>query len=349
MDAPLRRLIPGAVVASAAAAVAAGALDARNTVLLASPAPEVLQARYDAARDAQERAYARGDGAAASRAYRDVLWAERHDSRPAGWRGTRDVPLAPKLTASRAEKGRDERVAARLAQIARVFRGETAFWYHDLRTGRAAGWNAETRFPAASLVKLGVIAAALRASPRPERSPLWYDLRQLAGWSSNLAANRIVRKVGGERVVQQALTALGARASTYPAPYRAGTAATVQRHWRVTTAHDLGRMLYSFHAAASGNRYVARRSGLSPTKARLALALLAAAHPRGDPSGLVRPFVPLGTAVARKEGWISDFRGTAAIVYGRSPKILVVLVHRPGVTLGEARSLARRAVRSTLP
>jgi hypothetical protein len=58
--------------------------------------------------------------------------------------------------------------------------------------------------------------------------------------------------------------------------------------------------------------------------------------------------VPARVRVARKEGWISDFRGTAAIVYGRSPKVVVVLAYRPGVTLGEARTLSRRVVALTL-
>ncbi len=48
-------------------------------------------------------------------------------------------------------------------------------------TGRAAGWNSDARFPAASTVKVALLAAALRAiEVSPERSPHWYDLRQLS-------------------------------------------------------------------------------------------------------------------------------------------------------------------------
>jgi beta-lactamase class A len=344
MDAARRLLIVAAVALVAAVPASA-----------AKPDPDVLQARYDAGRDAEERALARGDRAAAARAHRDVAWAESFDTRPAGWRGARDVPRFGKPSAARAERRRDARTAAGLAAIGRGYRGSAALWYHDLRTGAWAGWNADASFPAASLVKLGGIGAALRRSARPERSPLWYDLRQLAGWSSNLAANRVVRAVGGERVVEDALRRLGATASTYPGPYRAGTSVSsdaprppAHGHWRVTTAHDLGRMLYALNAAAAGNRYVARRTGLSVAKARLALGLLADTYPGGGHAGLIRPYVPASVRVARKEGWISDFRGTAAIVYGSSPKIVVVLAYRPRVTLAEARALARRVVALTL-
>ena len=344
MDAARRLLIVWAL--ALAAAIPASA---------AKPAPEVLQARYDAGRDVEERALARGDHATAARAHRDVAWAESFDTRPARWRRTREVPSFGKPSAARAERRHDARVAAGLAAIGRSYRGWAAFWYHDLRTGAWAGWNADASFPAASLVKLGALGAGLRLFARPERSPLWYDLRQLTGWSSNLAANRVVRVVGGERVVQDALRRLGAGASTYPGPYRAGTSVLTDApkppthgHWRVTTAHDLGRILYSLNGAAAGNRHLVRRTGLGVAKARLALGLLADGYSAGGHAGLIRPYVPARVRVARKEGWISDFRGTAAIVYGSDPKIVVVLAYRPGVTLAEARTLSRRVLDLTL-
>jgi len=342
MDVPLRLL-------TLVALALFGACISETQARTHAPAPEVLQARYDAGREAEERAYARGDRAAAARAHRDVSWAESYDTRPGGWRGGRDVPrfAAPKI--ARAERALDERVARAFEKIGRSYGAWAAFWYHDLRTGDWAGWNADAKFPAASTVKLGVIAAALRRWPRPERSPVWYDLRQLAGWSSNLAANRVVRKLGGERAVQDALRRLGAHASTYPGPYRAGTSSATDapkppphRHWRVTTAHDLGRMLYALQAAAAGNRYEQRRTGLTARTAGLGLGLLVAAHPGGGHAGLIRPYVR--GPVARKEGWLSDMRGTAALIYGGGPRVVVVLTYRPGVTLAESRGLARRAL-----
>jgi beta-lactamase class A len=309
--------------------------------------PVVLQSRYDNARDTEERALDIRDGHAAARARAAVRAAEGYDTRPGGWHLSRELPRFLPPAIARAERARDPQLARELAKLGSSYRGWAAFWVHDLRTGSWAGWNSDARFPAASTVKLGVLAAALRTNG--PRSPLWYDLRQLTGWSSNLAANRLTRKLGGEAAIQAALRRLGARASTYPGPYRAGTALAWDapkppplQHWRVTTAHDLGRMLYAFQAAASGNRYVQRRTGLSRARARLAIGLLASGWARGDHAGLIRPFTR--APVARKEGWISDTRATAAIVYGRTPKIVVVLVYRPKVTLAEARALSRRVV-----
>jgi hypothetical protein len=313
-----------------------------------APDPAVLQARYDSARDREERALRAGDRAGAARARAEVLAVERHDHRPSSWHGGRDAPGFALHPGARAERAKDARLAAQLAEIGASYRGWAALWVHDLGTGSWAGWNSDASFPAASTVKLGVLAEALRRGNGPG-SGLWYDLRQLAGWSSNLAANRLTRQLGGERVVARTLRRLGARASTYPGPYRAGTSAAADapkppphRHWRVTTAHDLGRILYAFQAAAAGNRYVSRTTGLSQAEARRGIALLVHSA-RG---GLVEPFS--SAPVAHKEGWISDLRASAAIVYGRTPTIVVVLAYRPSITDTEARALGRRVAAMAL-
>ncbi len=310
----------------------------------AAPDPAVLQSRYDAARDSVERALARGDRVAAVRAQREVAWAERHDQRPAGWAGAHDVPAFGVPAISRGERARDAGLSSRLAAIGVGYRAWSAFWVHDLGTGAWAGWNSDAKFPAASTVKLAVLAEALRRGHGP-RSALWYDLRQLTGWSSNLGANRVTRRVGGEAAVQAALRRLGARSSTYPGPYRAGTSVAADApkppphgHIRVTTAHDLGRIMYALHAAAAGNRHVQRTTGLTRGRAQQAVALLV----HSVPGGLIQPYT--GVPTAHKEGWISDTRASAAIVYGRTPKIVVVLAYRPGITDAEGRALGRRVV-----
>ena len=101
-------------------------------------------------------------------------------------------------------------------------------------------------------------------------------------------------------------------------------------------------MLYAFHAAAAGNRHVQRTTGLTRTQATRAIALLV----HSTSGGMVQPYTRAPTA--HKEGWLSDTRATAAIVYGRTPKIVVVLAYRPGITDAEARSLGRRASALTL-
>ena len=265
---------------------------------------------------------------------------------------TVELRLPPHGAVARAERVDDAPLAGRLAALGRSYRGWAGFWVHDLRTGATAGWNSDARFPAASTVKLGVLAAALRRyGPYPERSPAWRDLRLLIRLSDDAAANRLVARLGGLAPVQEALIRLGMLSSTYPGPYRVESGVgdapkpPPTHHWRATTAHDLARALYTFQAAALGNRWVQHRSGLSRHEAEVGLALLLSTDPRGENAGLLRSALP-GIRLAEKNGWISQMRGTAAIAYFDSgPKIVVLLVYRPNVTLPEAQALGRRLAR----
>jgi beta-lactamase class A len=264
----------------------------------------------------------------------------------------RRLPRLPALGRAAPERGTDAVRAARLAALGRRFPGWAAFWVHDLVTGRTAGWNSDAQFPAASTVKLGVLLAALARSRHPERSPLDYDLRQMTRWSSNLAANRLLVRLGGPAAVEAALRRAGARRSTYPQGYRVGTALRldVQRQpplvsGRVTTAHDLGRILYLLHAGALGNEGALRIDGLDRARSRYGLALLVASETRGNNEGLLRPWLPAGTPIAQKNGWLHDARHTAAIVYFRpGPKIVVVLTYLPNLRYAAASDLGRRVL-----
>lgn len=243
----------------------------------------------------------------------------------------------------RRERRRDARLSRRLASLGGAYPGWAAVWMHDLRTGATAGWNSDASFPAASTVKLGVLVAALqRYGPRPERSGAWPLLRDLATWSSNEASNRLLVLLGGSEsggaaVVNRTLHRLGATSSFFTGNYRIGTGPVTQLGdaprplpvltYRRTTAHDLGRILAELHGAAVGNGLSARRTGLSRHEARVALGLLLSAG-GGDNAGLLRPFThhPL----ARKEGWTTKLRHTAAIEYTpRGPRIVVVLTFHP--------------------
>ncbi len=217
---------------------------------------------------------------------------------------------------------------------------------HDLRTGRVAGVNEELRFPAASTVKLAVLAAALRDDRRPERSPLFYDAEQIGAWSSNLGANRIVARLG-LTAVGEGLRRLGMTSSSYPGLYRAGTATGPPgAHARVTTVRDLGRALFRIHAAALGRPWALRATGLTQPQAAAGRAILLGSQRVGDNAGLLRRWLG-GIPLAQKHGWISDVRLTAAIAYRRAgPVIVVVAGYRPGVTLGEAQLLARDVLRA---
>jgi beta-lactamase class A len=280
----------------------------------ATPSPEALQATYDRARESGDRA-----------AIRRV---ERFDHRPVHLRIPATLPRVPDRRAH-PPGAADAGLALELERIGRSFDGWAAFWVHDLRTGRTAGWNSDARFPAASTVKLAVLDAALRRFGGP-RGPVAYDLRQLGAWSSNLAANRLWELVGAD-ATNRSLARLGMRSSTYTGEYRAGTAFDAPKppphsHTRVTTARDLGRALYFFQ-----RHYP------------IALRYLLNAWPGFS---LVRTGLPAGTAVAEKDGWISDMRGSAAIAYLPSgPKIVVVLAYKPEIDEDAAEALGAQVSR----
>ena len=318
--------------------------------------PDGAQARYDAGRNLVEAVLAAGNVSRGQRSLRAELLrrgriaiarAEALD-RPDGSVGTgRYVPLvaAPERVGPRLP---DATLDGRLAAVANRFDGWAAVWVHDLRTGRFAGLNEDLRFPAASTVKLGALAAALRSARVPESGRWWYDARQLGAWSSNLAANRILAGLG-YRAVSDGLRRLGMTSSTYPGPYRATTAAGQRppgSHTRVTTVRDLGRALYRLHAGAHGDRRALGLVGLRRLQAQAGVRILLSAQRASDNLGLLRPWLG-STPVAEKNGWLTDSRLTAAIVYGpRGPVIVVVAVYRPGVEAGEARRLGRDVLRA---
>ena len=251
----------------------------------------------------------------------------------------------------------DAGLSARLAAAARASGLQAAVWVQDLRTGTVAGWNADARFPAASTVKLGLLAGAL-ARTGPGATPLRYDLAAMATWSSNLATNRLLDRLG-EAVAREGLARLGARSSTFPGGYIVGTELQPALpaggasdpppavSGRVTTARDLGRALYAIHAAAAGSAAARRETGLTTRSARLALGLLLSSEQAGDNRSLVAGALAPGTPVAQKNGWLRAARHGAALVYDAAgPRIVVVLTYRAsGVSRAPAAALAQRAAR----
>lgn len=253
------------------------------------------------------------------------------------------------------ERRRDRALSAHLAALGRAYPGYAAFWVHDLRTGRTAGWNSDTSFPAASVVKLAVLIAALdRFGPRPERSAAWPEIRAMATWSDNLSTNRLLVRLGGSeyagsQIAQQVLDRIGARSSTFTGPYEVEPYADADQPlplpvltYRRTTAHDLGRILYALQAAALGRPEAARRTHLSRHEARVGLGLLLSSVRSGDNAGILRPPGP----AAQKHGWTTTVRHTAAILYEpRGPKIVVVLTFRPDeVSYTDSLALGRRVL-----
>jgi beta-lactamase class A len=258
----------------------------------------------------------------------------------------RGAELLPGSALAAAPAAADAPLAASLARALAGGPRYRAAWTHDLASGAAAGVNADAAFPAASTVKLGLLAGALRRlGGAPERSPYAYDLRAMAGWSSNLATNRLLRRLGGPATAADGLRRLGARASTFPGEYIVGTQLAPPRvSSRVTTARDLGRMLFAIHAAAAGAPGARARAGLTAHQARLALGWLLASQQRGDNASLLAGGAPPGTPIAQKNGWVRAARHGAGILYGpRGPVVAVVLTYdEGGVSAAAGRGLGAR-------
>jgi beta-lactamase class A len=314
--------------------------------------PDGAQARYEAGRDLVEAVLAAGAVSPQRRGLRADLLAQGRRAVAKAEALDRDPgfssrgPLAPLPGGGPGVGPRrpDPALARRLAAAAATAKGAVGIWVHELGSGRYAAHQADARFAAASTVKLGALVAALGAAPRPERSRWWYDVRQIGFWSSNLAANRIAKELGYPAVAA-GLRRLGMTSSTYPGAYRATTAYRPPGpHTRVTTARDLGRALHRLHAGAHASAQALRLLGLSRPQAVAALRVLASAQPVRDNAGLLQPWLADATVV-QKNGWLSDTRTTAAIVYrGGRATIVVVELYRPGVTAAEARQLGRRVL-----
>jgi hypothetical protein len=274
-----------------------------------------------------------------------------------------DVWLLPRGSRrARRPHGHDRRLAARLASLGARYDGWTGIWTHDLATGRTAGWNADASFPAASLVKLGVLVAALdRFGAEPRNATVAGDIRELAVRSSNLASNRLVVALGGSeragaQIVEATLHRLGAVSSTFTGFYRIDSAVRSDAPrpppflaYRRTTASDIGRVLFELHAAAAGNRLALRRARLSLHEARVAVGLLLGSDPGGENVGLFGRLLGPALPAAQKHGWTTSLRHSAAIVYTvRGPVIVVVLTYRPTIRPLASRSLAERVLRAVL-
>lgn len=249
------------------------------------------------------------------------------------------------------------------AELSRALAGGPRYraaWIQDLRNGRTAGVNAGAAFPAASTVKLGLLAGVLaRSGARPEASRYAYDLRAMTTWSSNLATNRLLRRFGGVPVATDGLRRLGARTSTFTGEYIVGTElqpnlppavasdAPPRVSARVTSAQDLARMLFAIHASALSPR-ARRESGLTVHQARLALGWLLSSQQRGDNASLLSGGVTAGTPLAQKNGWLRAARHAAGVVYAPGGPVIVVLLTYDGggVGLARARAVGARVARA---
>jgi beta-lactamase class A len=254
-----------------------------------------------------------------------------------------------------------------LARVAARHGGVTGIWVQRLWDGRAAGWNADAEFPAASTVKLPLaVGAIMRMGKEPWTHPSWPDVVAALRYSDNEAADHLVSQLGSgcattaDAAAAEGLRRLGAHHSTFTGCYAAeelqprlpagGVAQTPSWSNRHTTARDLGRMLYALQAAAVPTPAARRQTGIPAMKARLILGILLTAAQDGQNATLFNGGLEPGTPIAEKNGWRQNEQHGAAIAYTtRGPLILVVLTQRPGgASFTDTRAIGREVSRAAL-
>ncbi len=218
----------------------------------------------------------------------------------------------------------------------------SAAWIRNLADGSTAGYNAGARFASASTLKLAILLGVFaHDDDDPVNSPSWSLERSLVLNSSNLAANELLPRAGGPAAVDATARSLGATATFTCCDFllepgeRAPATARMRRSplpplsvasqpvfpcCKYTTAHDLGTLLVSLMLASTGHGS-ARRQGITPREARVALWLLIHA---GYP-GLVRPSSPF--PVGHKAGWLPDIQHDAALVFTPHGTIVAVFMN----------------------
>jgi beta-lactamase class A len=229
----------------------------------------------------------------------------------------------------------------RMARLPRPA-GSAAAWAINMQTGRGASWNAGARFSGASTVKLPIMLAYLMGLKRdPVGARAWGTLQSMIRGSSNDAANTMLEAIGGSTAAGGAkATAVAHRLGAFRTDVAAGYLPGQDRRGpnppvrvndqpqtkccKIVTAHDLGVMMQAIVQAA-GNKGRARRLGLTPRDARVALWLLAhTSYP-----GLFDPSTPFVTA--HKIGYIDTvWHDVAAVFTPYGTLVTVALTENSG-------------------
>jgi beta-lactamase class A len=271
-------------------------------------------------------------------------------------RTTRSAPVGPVFAlppgaAPRPVAARgDPRLERRIAPLIEAFPGTAAAFVRDLVGGVRVAVDARERFAAGSTLKLAIAVEALRSMRGPPARGSGLDalLRAAVIESSNEAANQLEvvfggSTSGGSARVNAMMRTLGLVDSEMYGGYetdedddpgRAGAAATAglpaAAHGKYTTAADLGRLLEYVYLATAGRGPLVRHFGgaFSASEARYLLYLLLHVNDRGK----LDRFLPPGTAVAHKAGWISTARHDNGILFWQGGAfVAAVMTSGPGV------------------
>jgi beta-lactamase class A len=261
------------------------------------------------------------------------------DARP------RELPPRPDLA-----------LAARLRRIADRHPGTSAAFVADLTTGATVGLDPYARFPAASTLKVAVAVETLRelAGKPPPGSRVARLLEAMLVHSDNDAANQLEVLLAGStgaggRRIDATLRTLGLRDTEMYGGYGRSLSArsTIPIAGKYTTPRDLAALLTDVHLAAEGEGVLARRfrGEFTPSDARYLLYLLAHVPDRAK----LGRYLPAGTQLLHKAGWISTARHDAGLVYWPGGAIVVVVMtYAPAGTGDAADELAGRIARAAL-
>jgi hypothetical protein len=153
---------------------------------------------------------------------------------------------------------------------------------------------------------------------------------------------------GGGRLIDETLDRLGLRDTRMYGGYARSLSSTyVPVRGKHTTAYDLARLWIDVHLASEGRGPLVRRfrGEFTPSDARYLLYLLAHVPDRRK----LGRFLPAGTQLAHKAGWIRQARHDAGLVYWRGgPFVVVVMTYAPGGAGDASDVLAGRVARAAL-
>ncbi|HTW85812.1 MAG TPA: serine hydrolase [Candidatus Sulfotelmatobacter sp.] len=224
--------------------------------------------------------------------------------------------------------------------------GITGVYARTLAAGPpAASWRAGEQFPAASVIKLAIMATVYRAydagTARPTDlvrtraddliggSDVLAGSQPGAAWSldtlvkamirvsDNAAANTLITQFGMS-TINHTMRLAGMRDSKL-ARHFADVVPAWKRNLNVVTPRDVARLLFSLeHGTREGERTIA-----TPQSCRAMIEVMLG---NDDATKIVRGLPP-GTPCAHKTGELDGTRNDAAIVdpFGDAPYVLVVL------------------------
>jgi beta-lactamase class A len=209
----------------------------------------------------------------------------------------------------------------------------------------AFAWHAQEQFPAASVIKLAIMATVYRAydagtarptdrvrtreedliggsdvlagSPAGQAWSLDTLVKAMIHVSDNAASNTLITTFGMD-AINRTMQLAGMRSSRL-ARHFAAVVPSWRRSLNVVTPADVAALLYAFeHGTREGVRTIA-----TPRSCRAMIEVMLG---NDDATKIVRG-LPAGTPCAHKTGEIDGTRNDAAIVdpFGDDPYILVVL------------------------